>query len=338
MVAESAREALGYRVISESQSAAGQAAPVDADRIRVVLNPTARSGTAAAVREEIARALDARGVAWTRVDTSHPGHAVAIARQAALDGVRIVVAVGGDGTVHEVANGLLRAREEREHTTALGIVPCGTGNDFAHVVARIRTREAAYDALLRGHTRQVDAGFVQWDGAGEYFVNAMGTGMDVEVVRQLRKTSRLPGALIYLGAVLRTLRVYRPLPLRMESEAGVVDSRAYVVAICNGRRIAGGLRVCPDSRPDDGQLDALFVQDLAWYQIPPTLVGVLFGTHVHRPRVRMVRSPAFTLAVPRGTRFYFQVDGELRDAGDSHTLRVTTLPGALRVISAANQE
>ena len=325
-------------MISESHTATGQAVPVDAHRIRVVLNPTARSGAAAAVREEIARALDARGVAWTRVDTHHPGHAVELARQAALDGVRIVVAVGGDGTVHEVANGLLRAREEREHTTALGIVPCGTGNDFANMIAGIRTREGAYDALLHGHVRQVDAGRVEWDGGDEYFANAMGTGMDVEVVRQLRKTSRLPGMLIYLGAVLRTLRVYRPLPLRMESDDGVVDSRAYVVAICNGSRIAGGLRVCPDSRPDDGQLDALFVTDLAWHQIPATLVGVVRGTHAHRPGVRMVRSPAFTLAVPRGTRLYFQVDGELRDAGDAHTLRVSTLPGALRVISAASQE
>src|SRR5690606_20704048 len=86
---------------------------------------TAR-GAAAAVREEVARELEARGVAWTRVDTSGPGDAVEIARRAALNGVPVVVAVGGDGTVHEVANGLLRARAEREHDTALGIIPCGT--------------------------------------------------------------------------------------------------------------------------------------------------------------------------------------------------------------------
>ncbi|MHB1168176.1 MAG: diacylglycerol/lipid kinase family protein [Longimicrobiales bacterium] len=321
-------------MISNSHSAAAESAATSARRIQVILNPTARSGAAAAMREEIARELGARGVAWTRVDTDRPGHAVEIARRAALDGARVVVAVGGDGTAHEVANGLLRARAEREHETALGIIPCGTGNDFAHIVAGIRSRDAAYDALLHGHTRRVDAGFVQWDGGDEYFVNAMGTGMDVEVVRQLRKTSRLPGALIYLSAVLRTLRSFRPAPLRLASHDTVVDSRAYVVAICNGSRIAGGLRVCPDSLPDDGALDACFVQDLAWHQIPATLAGVVRGTHVHRPRVRMVRAPAFTLGVPAGTQLFFQVDGELRDAGGAHELRVSAVPGALRVVSA----
>ncbi len=321
-------------MISHSQSAAAQPASTDAHRIQVVLNPTARSGAAAAVRAEIARALEARGVSWTRVDTSGPGHAVEIARRAALEGVPVVVAVGGDGTVHEVANGLLRARAEREHDTALGIIPCGTGNDFAHMVAGITTREAAYDALVHGRTREVDAGVVEWDGGAEYFVNAMGTGMDVEVVRQLRKTSRLPGALIYLGAVLRTLRVFRPVPLRMEGDGTVVDHPAYVTAICNGSRIAGGLRICPDSVPDDGALDACFVQELPWHQIPATLLGVLRGTHGRMPWVRMLRAPSFTLAVPAGTHLFFQLDGELRDAGSAHVLRVSTVPGALRVVSA----
>ena len=325
-------------VVSPSRAAAAQPASADAHRIQVVLNPAARSGAAAAVREEVARELEARGVAWTRVDTSGPGDAVEIARRAALNGVPVVVAVGGDGTVHEVANGLLRARAEREHDTALGIIPCGTGNDFAHNVAGIPGRAAAYDALMRGRTRRVDAGLVEWNGGGEYFVNAMGTGMDVEVVRQLRKTSRLPGALIYLSAVLRTLRVFRPTPLRLDGAGDVVDSSAYVIAICNGSRIAGGLRICPDSLPDDGVLDACFVQALPWHRIPPTLLGVLRGTHGGMPWVRMLRAQSFTLAVPRGTHLYFQLDGELRDGGSASELRISNVPGALRVVSALAKE
>lgn len=321
-------------MITEPESAARPVVSGAVPPVQVVLNPTARSGAAAAVRAELERELGRRGIAWQRMETSHPGHAAELAYAAARAGAGVVVAVGGDGTVHEVANGLLRAHAEQVHTTALGIVPCGTGNDFARIVAGIRNRTDAYDALRDGRMRDVDAGLVRWDGGEEYFVNGMGTGIDVEVVRQLRKTSRLPGALIYLSAVFRALRRFRPVPLRLSANGETIDSRAMMAAVCNGRRIGGGFRICPESLADDGLLDACFVEALAWHEVPAMLLGIVRGTHTHRPRVRMLRAATYVLEVPAGTPLFVQLDGELREAGEARVLRVTTLPRVLRVVAA----
>ena len=109
---------------------------------------------------------------------------------------------------------------------------------------------SAYDAIAAGRTRVVDAGMVHWDGGQEYFVNGMGTGIDVEVVRQLRKTDRLPGGLVYLRALFRALADFRPIPLRLTAGDTRVEGPAMMVAVCNGRRIGGAFRICPDSRAD----------------------------------------------------------------------------------------
>lgn len=303
--------------------------------VHVIVNPAARGGAAAAVRAELDSELGRRGVVHQRLETTRAGHASELAFQAARAGAPVVVAIGGDGTVHEVANGLLRARTEPGATaTALAVVPCGTGNDFATVVAGVANREEAYDALQHGYTRIVDAGVVRWAGGEEYFVNGMGTGIDVEVVRQLRRNSSLPAGVIYLSALVRALVHFRPIALRVTAAGQVYDQHVLMAAICNGRRIGGAFRICPGSTDDDGLLDACIVGDLRWYQIPPAILAVLRGTHAGRPRVRMLRAADFDLEVPAGTPLHVQLDGELRDTGGARTLHVSTLPGALRVIAA----
>lgn len=326
-------------VTTDPASARLPGTPATATPVQVIVNPTARSGATAALQAELAGELARRRIAHTRVETEGPGHAGELARAAAHAGTGVVVATGGDGTVHEVANGLLRARAELGAlATALAVVPCGTGNDFARVIAGIRSRAEAYDAIRAGRTRIVDAGLVRWDGGQEYFVNGMGTGIDVEVVRQLRKTDRLPGGIIYLRALLRALARFRPIPLRLTGGDAVIDARAMMIAVCNGQRIGGAFRICPESRADDGALDACFVEALPWHAIPLTLLAILRGTHRGRPRVRMLRAPAFTLEVPCGTPLFVQLDGELRDTGAARALHVSTLPGALRVIAAPETE
>lgn len=300
----------------------------------LILNPTARNGGAGSVRAEVERELDRRGVPYTVHETSHAGHAADLAADAAQSGVAVVVAVGGDGTVHEVANGLLRAAAANgTRATALAVIPCGTGNDFARVIAGIATRKDAYDALAAGRTRLVDGGVVRWDGDAEYFVNGMGTGIDVEVVRQLRKNENLPAAVVYLRALFAALRTFRPVALRVSDGTHTFEGRIMMLAVCNGRRIGGAFRICPDGRADDGLLDACIVEALPWHAIPPTLLAVLRGTHRGRPRVRMLRGAEFTLESPDAMPLFVQLDGELREPAGIRAMTVTTLPGALSVVS-----
>lgn len=307
--------------------------------VHLIVNPLARGGAAKAARAELERELGGRGIVHHRRDTEYAGHASELAFQAARAGAAVVVAVGGDGTVHEVANGLLRAHSgSGASATALAVVPCGTGNDFATVVAGVASRRAAYDALQRGHTRVVDVGVVRWAETEEYFVNAMGTGIDVEVVRQLRRNSALPAGIIYLSALARALARFRPIALRVSAAGQVFEQRVLMAAICNGQRIGGAFRICPAGRDDDGQLDACIVGDLPWYQIPPTVLAVLRGTHAGRPRVRMLRAADFTIELPAGMPLHAQLDGELRDTGDARTLHVSTRAAALRVVAAPRTE
>ena len=304
----------------------------------VIVNPAARNGGVKAIRAELERELGVRGTHYRVLETERAGHAENLAADAARAGAPVVVAVGGDGTVHEVANGLLRARAERGTlATALAVVPGGTGNDFARIVGRIRSRTDAYDAIGSRRTRVVDAGVVSWAGGAEYFINGMGTGIDVEVVRQLRKDASLPAGVIYLRALLAALRVFRPVSLGVTSHDDAFDGRIMMLAVCNGQRIGGAFRICPDSAPDDGLLDACIVEEMGWTAIPATLLAVLRGTHVGRPRVRMLRAPSFTLESPDRALFV-QLDGELREPAGIHTMTVSVLPSALTLFCASTVE
>ena len=297
--------------------------------VLVILNP--RAGAARRLDREVARALEARGVSFRLQRTEAPGHATGLAEEAARAGLRAVVAVGGDGTVHEVANGLLAAAPEGAGTTALGVVPAGTGNDFAKQIEGVRGRERAYDVIAGGRVRRFDVGLATWAGGREHFVNGAGTGIDVEVVRRLTSHTKLPGALSYLAALLGALRGYRALPVRLELDATERRQRIMILAVGNGPCIGGGFWMCPAARPDDGLLDACVVAEVGTVRIARTLVRVLRGTHGVLPWVDMETARRVVIETEGGAPLYFQLDGELRHAGEGR-LELDVRPGALPVL------
>lgn len=279
--------------------------------MRVILNPAARHGAGRRLRTTIERELESRRLAFDIVETEGPGHAVELARAAAAAGIGRVVAAGGDGTVHEVANGLMTAATA---PPALGLIPIGTGNDFVKMVPGSATRAQAFATLATGCESPVDVGVARWDGGAEHFINAMGTGIDVEVVRQLRRSGWMPGTMIYLAALMRALVHYRPLPIRIVVDGVASTDRIMILAVCNGPSIGGAFRVCPDARPDDGVLDACVVRELPLHRIVRVVLRVLRGAHIGQPGVAMHRGAHFTLGVEDGQPLPFQLDGELREA------------------------
>ncbi|HEX6558790.1 MAG TPA: acylglycerol kinase family protein, partial [Longimicrobiales bacterium] len=177
--------------------------------IHVILNPVSRAGRAGRDHANIVRALHSHGIDPLVHLTQHAGHALQIAHDIALTGADIIAAAGGDGTVHDVANGILRAQS----STALAVIPLGTGNDFAKIVPGAQTSRAALETLAHPQIRRYDVGHATWLNGDEFFVNGMGTGIDVEVVRQLARTPHAPGPVKYLLALLRALAVYEPITL-----------------------------------------------------------------------------------------------------------------------------
>lgn len=304
--------------------------------VHVILNPRAGDGAGRRVRPELERELGRRGITFAIEETERPGHAVELARAAAARGAPVVVAAGGDGTIHEVANGLLQARDDGNPArTALGIVPIGTGNDFIKAVMGGTDRRHAYDALAAGCTRAIDIGRAEWEGGAEYFVNGVGTGIDVEVVRQMRRFPRLHGLVSYLVALVRALVGFHAIPLRIRMDGERTERKVMIIAVGNGHCLGGGFYVCPEAKPDDGLLDVCIVNELNLLQIARVLPRILRGTHAGMPKVTLRRAEEVEISGTGTAPLFFQLDGELREPEGARHLRVSVEPGALRVVARA---
>jgi YegS/Rv2252/BmrU family lipid kinase len=298
----------------------------------IVLNPKSGSGAGARIRAEVERELARRGLRF-RIDESRGrGHATQLALDAARAGETTIVAAGGDGTVHEVANGILSAQHAPRAT--LGLIPIGTGNDFVKVVPGTTPRSRAYDTLALGHTRRFDVGRVVWQGGEEWFVNGVGTGIDVEVVRQIERSRNLPGGLVYIVGLVRALARYQPFPLRLTMDGRESERRVMMAAVTNGAYIGGSFHVCPGARPDDGWLDVCIVDELKLPGILRVLPRILRGAHRGSRAVELLKARAVTIRSTGNVPLFFQMDGELREPADVCSIHVSIDPGALPVVAA----
>lgn len=310
--------------------------------VHVILNPTAGGGAAGRLRSRIEQQLGANRVDFTLAETLDRGHAVDLARSAALNGASAIVAVGGDGTIHEVANGLLRARSSGEATDvpALGVLPAGTGNDFVKLIEGADQLEVACAIVAAGNTRRFDVGRVSWGGDDgtepeeEYFINGMGTGVDVEVVRQVARLPRFRGATGYVIGLVRALIRFRAIPLRFRLDGQTSERKVMIMAVGNGPCQAGSFYLCPDAQPEDGRFDICMVDEIGYIQIARVITRVLRGTHTGLPSVNMEQASNIEIEAGGEQPLFFQLDGELREPAGLRRFRVELLRGALPVLAS----
>jgi len=273
--------------------------------------------------------LQAARAAWGEVElrpTEGPGHALELAR-GLPDGAERVVAVGGDGTVHEVANGLLgRAGSP---VPQLGVVPVGTGNDFAKMAYSQRLSPGrAVAALAAGEVRRFDVGRA-WD---EYFVNSVGVGLDADVARRVNQYKHWPGSLGYVVAALQAVLHRRTPRFRIEVDALTWTGPTTVLEIGIGPCAGGVFYLVPDARPDDGLLDVCAVGAFDWRFLLTKAPRVLRGRHTTLKEVTMARGRVVRVTSLDGP-LTAHLDGELRHH-DQDTLEVSVHPAALPVMVA----
>lgn len=302
---------------------------------RVILNPTAGGGRARRVSEHILVGLERRGVRAEMVATTVPREATRLALAAARAGVDLVVAAGGDGTVHEVSNGLLRALGQGVDGPVLGVLPVGSGNDFAKLIGPLDDLDRSMDILVEGRERRFDAARAVWGRQEQWFVNAAGTGIDVEVVRQLlKKRGRAtPGVGRYLSAVLRALVRYRAIPLRIRLDDREIERDTMIIAAANGRCIGGGFWICPGAEPDDGRLDICIVNRVSYLGALRALPMVMRGTHEKHPKIEMFNAAQVEIEALGPDPLFFQLDGELHEPPDARRLTLQLRPRALPVMA-----
>ncbi len=301
-------------------------------KIRVILNPMADRGRAIQNRRQIQAQLAALGDVEL-VTTDHPGHGVPLAQAAVNTGADLVVAAGGDGTVNEVVNGLIRAPEPRPR---FGIIPLGSGNDFAFAMGLpIGDVPAAAERLRTGAHRAIDLAHLRDNRGRERFVaNAVGIGFDAAVNIEAHGIRGVYGFPLYLLATLRTLASgYRQPNLAIQFDDRAIDQQSVMLTVGLGPRTGGGFHITPDARHDDGWLDSCLVASIGRLTILALLPRVMRGTHITSPHVALFRSRVVRLTASEPVPIH--VDGEIYAApGDGVTrLTVECLSNALRIIT-----
>jgi len=271
----------------------------------VVLNPAAGRGAAARALDPVAREFRRQGWAVEVTRTQCPGHGAELASQAARAGVDCVVALGGDGTVHDVANGLL----EQGGDTALGVVPIGTGNDFAKLTGVYRHSPIrAVQRLVTAQTATFDAG----RAAGEYFVNSVGFGFGPEVVRVRNGMPGLSGFASYFLPVFRAFARFRPPHFEVRARGFSETGYMMMVEVCNGTTAGGSYRFAPQALPGDGRLDVCLVRRVSLLRFLLAVPRVMRGTHGTMREVGMFQTREVTIRSLDGP-LVLHLDGELRE-------------------------
>ncbi|MEP0546166.1 MAG: diacylglycerol kinase family protein [Rhodothermales bacterium] len=313
--------------------------------VAVILNPAAGNRRAGRARAQLREALEASGVPFEIIATERPNHAATLARRAATQ-FDAVIAGGGDGTVQEVATGLLG----NAHATPFGVLPLGTGNDFAHQLGVPKRPSDAVRALLAADVVPVDAGIVRWRDAGDVhhiheavFVNAVGIGFDALVAAEAAQFKVFRGISGYVMAVAKALRIWQQPDVEVRRREPVAAGEPqptaeppmyagpfFLAAVSNGTSVGGGFRLTPDARIDDGLLDLCLVSGpLSLARISRLLPKAIAGRHLHEPEVRMDRLEALTLRLSAGVPIH--VDGEVltRSAVE---VEVEVQPAAFRML------
>ena len=285
--------------------------------VKIIVNPAAGANSTFEKWPAIRSLLKTTGMAFDYELTEAKGHAIEIARAAADDGYRCLVAVGGDGTIHEVANGILQTPNASR--TTLGVVCTGTGSDFSRTIGIHRDYKRSCAALTGSRRKRIDVGLVEYYGGGtparRYFLNAAGIGFDATVVEATEKLPKyLGGTVPYLFGLVRTFLGYRNKQVSLSFGDGESEeAKVLSVVVANGRYFGGGMHIAPEAGMDDGQFDIVIVGDFGKMELLCVFPRVYKGTHLGYRKIRVER--AERLSIESSQRFLLHADGELLGEG-----------------------
>ena len=232
----------------------------------VIFNPAAKNGKSGEICRRVCEGLKAAGREYVLHETERRGHAEELAAALPEDAEELIV-IGGDGTFHEVLNGLRDPKRLR-----MALIPAGTGNDFC-VGAKIPFDPGVtLSLLLAGKSRETD--FISF---GERrCMNVGGLGMDVDVLERCAR-GRLRGKIKYLWSLVVSVCTFRGYDVRVRVGGEELVRKALFVAVCNGDRIGGGIRICPDADVGDGKLEVVIVPQMGFFGMIRAFVALMRG-------------------------------------------------------------
>ena len=305
----------------------------------LLVNPTAGRGNGRSLAEGIKATLEEAGVRCALHYTRAAREAIGIVRSLSETHERILVA-GGDGTWLEAVNGALTAARR----PVLGLVPVGTGNDFAKMLGYGNDWQAACQRIARGGLRRIDIGRCSFGYSPEpsantghnsdnafYFANGAGIGFDAEVSREAQRIRFLRGNSVYLLALVRTLMLRYATPhVKIKHDQGYLQQTITLVAVANGQCYGGAFRIAPEAAIDDGLLDLVCATGMGRLRILGFLPRVLRGKHLESPLVRTFKTRR--VSIRSEVPLPLHLDGEVMTNEATH-LEIELLPGALQILA-----
>ncbi|MDP4223245.1 MAG: YegS/Rv2252/BmrU family lipid kinase [Bacteroidota bacterium] len=292
------------------------------DRWVFIVNPIAGNKFGSSMVPEIERRIRENRINAEIVLTERPGHATELSRAYAAKGTKYIIAVGGDGTMNEIARPLVNNRE-----VVVGIIPAGTGNDFIQIPGfSDRFDEAEWNIFFRRNVRPLDVGTVN----DMIFLNGLGIGFDAEVAAQNyteEGTVRKGGEDKYVWHIIKTLLFFREKKMVVITDNNHHETDCFINTVSIGRRFAGSFFLTPEAVADDGLLDVCSIKRLNLYHRFRLLLKVPKGTHITDKRVTYFRTSQVDLEFP--VKVPFHVDGEM---SFSKTFKVGLIPGGLNII------
>lgn len=298
-------------------------------KLKVIFNPAANLGQAKRHRPAIDQALQDAQIDYCLVETVRPNHATEEAKLAASQHFSMVVAVGGDGTVHEVINGLLSA-EPYDAPLPLAILPLGTGNDLSDMAKLPHTLPQFIKLLREGHTRQIDIGRIDYHGNKRYFGNNCALAMEALITIETNNIANLRGKLRYFAGLIKGLRKLKPWNIDAHWNGGSYSGATYLLSICNSPRTGSSFLMSPTAKLDDGLFDIVLIPQLPLTLVLQLLPRFLNGSHLQHPMVRHFRTNALQIESHPSTPIH--ADGEIL-ATASTKIDYAILPAQLTLMT-----
>ncbi len=296
---------------------------MDKRRYFLIVNLIAGQGHCKEVFPQVKAELDRRGLDYDLYFTNEPLEAIDVAQMVIEAGFTHIVAMGGDGTINEVANGILNSKS----SYPLGVIPAGSGNDFVRMTGIPADPMRAIDTLVSGEERTIDLGYIVGD---RYFVNGLGIGIDAQVARDVLKMERLRGTTAYLYAAIKEVIRFKAFPVKLTGTDWTEEREFISLGIANNKYAGGGFKLAPRAEIDDGLVDITAIEDFPsrfkrLINLPKARKGThlkLNEVHYHQDRSVTVSSTAKLIA---------HIDGEVYRLPKS-PFEVAVAPKALQVI------
>lgn len=263
-------------------------------KILFIVNPVAGKGSGVGYIKKIQEFMSTSECEYQLKISNRVGNITDLARSGIEEGFTDIVSVGGDGTLVETLNGIDFSKE-----VTLGVLPCGTGNDFARVLGMPIDFNESMQVIMDRQIKTIDIGVAN----DKLFINSCGCGIDSQIVQDAQLVKRrISGPASYLISTIKNLATYRSQKVYIKIDDLEMHRKIILAAICNGKYFGGGMKITPDAEIDDGYLDVCIVNDLSKPKLLALFPSIFRGDHIHiKPTVEMYRAKEITIKNIEGT-------------------------------------